>query len=665
MSIKHDGDMKLKHKGDMMKLADLTVDVLTHLYLEEKLTQKQIADRFGTHQARVSALMKRYGVTAVLKSDRTDFPPLTPLQHEVLIGSLMGDGTMSVTGKYTARFAEGHAVLQEEYTRWKAGVLEPFTSSIFPTRKVGEDGQDFHGLTFSTHGCRILRPYYDLFYPEGVRVFPPNLHEQMTPLVLAVWYMDDGSLNRFYPRIAFGLDEQSLLHALRGLRKLGFKPEIHRDPRSETMVSIEFPGQDGVFFDLVRPHIIPSLSYKLPTETPRRDVNRNALVLTPKIASQLYSGGMSALDISRLYGVGTTTVRRRLDEVGHVRQMGRPRKAYDLVAARATLSKYDPSEWSSLRPEVQNQWVEEIIGVLRKSPFPSASIAPEVVLQQFQKVMDVKMVLEDGFIRPWSTIGGVACSSFFPNRYRASYRGRKTAYELWHDDMSLGRAVRFQLQHGDPVPPHRVLRAVTMQSRTPTVFRPTVAKWVYETYCPRGGQVWDPCSGYGGRLMGAVAAGVKYLGTDVEPETVDGNQRLAEVLRATSSCEVVLCPAEEFIPSVEVDLVFTSPPYFDLEHYSKSKDQSYKQYKSYSEWVDGFLRRMVRQAYRSLKIGGYLILNVADKKGHGGVPLVQTTVEVSESEGFTMVTRIEMPLPSLNRGAVSEPVLVFCKKNSP
>jgi hypothetical protein len=165
--------------------------------------------------------------------------------------------------------------------------------------------------------------------------------------------------------------------------------------------------------------------------------------------------------------------------------------------------------------------------------------------------------------------------------------------------------------------------------------------------------------------MGAVAAGVRYLGTDVEPETVDGNQRLAEVLGATSSCEVVLCPAEEFSPSVEVDLVFTSPPYFDLEHYSKSKDQSYKQYKSYPEWVDGFLRMVIRQAHKSLKIGGHMVLNVADKRGRGGVSLVQTTVEVSESEGFVSRGRVAMPLPSLNRAAASEPVLVFCKGRPP
>src|SRR3972149_7340765 len=152
-----------------MDFNGLTPDILQQLYLEEKLTQKQIADRFGTPQGKVSTLMRKWGLMAISKSDRMDFPPLTIFQHEVLFGSLLGDGTMSGTVTHTARFSEGHSVAQAEYTRWKAGVLEPYTSSIYETRKTDKNGHMFYGLSFSTHGCKALRPYYDLFYPDGVR----------------------------------------------------------------------------------------------------------------------------------------------------------------------------------------------------------------------------------------------------------------------------------------------------------------------------------------------------------------------------------------------------------------------------------------------------------------------------------------------------------------
>lgn len=645
-----------------MPLSDLTPEVLVHLYCVERLTQKQIADRYQTHQAKISVLMKKWGVTPLLKSDRVDFPPITEEQHQVLFGSLLGDGTMVATGNHTARFVEGHAEAQSEYTRWKAKMLEPYTSSIYATQKTSADGRIFHGLSFSTHGCRALRVYYDMFYGSGQRVFPPETEYSITPLVLAVWYMDDGSLaNRFHPRIAFGLDDVSLKRAVHGLRRLGLRTTLHRDARSDQMVSIEFPGQGDLFFNLVRTHVHPVFGYKLPEETPRRMADANAKKLTTETATKLYRGGMSATDIANMYKVGVTTVRRRLDESKQPRQMGRPRKAYDLRTAGVLLENYTPREWSALDDAEQERWVHEITQILRKSPFPVTPVSEDEVLRQYQQVREVGMALDAGFIRPWSTHGTTACASFFPNRYRASYRGRKTAYELWHDDAALGRAIRFQLQHGDPVLPHRVLRAVTMQSRTPTIFRPTVAKWVYQNYCPPGGSVWDPCAGYGGRLMGAAAAGVRYIGTDVEQETVDGNLHLAEVLGVGDTCHAVLSPAEDFNPP-DVDLVFTSPPYFDVEQYSTSEQQSYQRHKTYQEWVGGFLRPVIRTAHNALRLDGHLVLNVADKRGRGGVSLVQTTVDVAVSDGFHFVGQVEMPLPQLNRTVVSEPVLVFQRK---
>jgi len=204
------------------------------------------------------------------------------------------------------------------------------------------------------------------------------------------------------------------------------------------------------------------------------------------------------------------------------------------------------------------------------------------------------------------------------------------------------------------VVPHRVLRAVTMNCRTPTVFRPTVARFIYERFCPSGGRTWDPCSGYGGRLLGAAAAGVEYIGTDVEPETVEGNSRLAEALGYQA--EIHLCPAENFeVP--DVDLVFTSPPYFNRELYSQREDQSWVKYgDSFESWVEGFLRPVVRSA----RLAKRLVLNVADiKDGKKIVPLVDTVIRIAAEEGFKQEVSLWMPLSRLNRSTAREPILVF------
>jgi methylase of polypeptide subunit release factors len=164
--------------------------------------------------------------------------------------------------------------------------------------------------------------------------------------------------------------------------------------------------------------------------------------------------------------------------------------------------------------------------------------------------------------------------------------------------------------------------------------------------------------------MGAIAAGVSYIGTDVDAQTVAGNTRLAHDLGEHAPVQVVCSRAEVFDPG-PVDFVFTSPPYFDQERYSHNEEQSWVQYgTSLEAWVEGFLRPVTRTAYRSLAPGRFMALNVADvRQGRKTVPLVQAVVDTALQEGFTLSQTLHMPLARVNRAqhAGSEPVLVFTR----
>lgn len=301
----------------MLSVGDLTREELSRLYLDAGLTEGEIARRYGTYQVKVSRLRRSWGIPTVGKTGRItmSLPPLTDVQREVLTGSLLGDGYMSGTGAVSARYSESHSDAQRGYSDWKGGIFGPYVSSTTPTEKrVGD--KVFRGTRLNGVTCTVMREFYDLFYPapDRRRLFPADLHTRMTPLVLAVWYMDDGSLaNRFHPRIAFGLDEISLLRALLALRGIGLRPTLHRGNRAWDIL---FPGQSDKFFDLIRPHVPMCMSYKVPKDSDRRDADRNARRLTPECARTLYEGGMSFADIARTFGVGSTTARRRVFGVG-------------------------------------------------------------------------------------------------------------------------------------------------------------------------------------------------------------------------------------------------------------------------------------------------------------------------------------------------------------
>jgi len=653
---------EVKKKSGQKSLGDLTEEVFKKLYYEELLTEKQIAQQYGSYQVAVNRWRKRRGLPTVGKTGRitAKLPSLTKRQEELLIGSLLGDGHMDAPSPLSARFSEGHSLKQKGYTDWKADLLGEYVSSRYEATKH-EGGKVYKSWNLQTVSTTHLRPFYDLFYKTGKRVFPASLPEKMTPFALAVWYMDDGHCKSGsnHPAITFGLDVTSLKRAMSALQGLGLKPVARLN--TDGTHTIRFLGQWDKFDELVGPHIPDCMAYKrLSVDGPRSKMLQHARALSVDQAVSLYEGGMSPRDIALSFQVSVSTVKRRLLKRGIAPEKRKRDGALTSFAADALLREYTPEKWATQDEDAKRETTAEILAVLRRRgfPYPEAPNALEVLSD-----MKSKNTWLDGerAIRPRSYIGNKLCGAFFPDRYKASWRGGKSAFEAWYCDEDLESAIRFQLDHGDPVLPHRVLRAVTMKRRTPGLFRPLVAKHVYMTWAKPGDKVWDPCAGYGGRLLGAAAAGVMYLGTDVEPSTVAGNLALAQVLR--TDAEVVESPAESFDPG-PVDLVFTSPPYFDVERYGPSANQSWQQGLSFEEWCSSFLRPVVQQAHQSLKSGGYLILNVADiKVRKGALPLVAETEQSALEAGFIQEDTVWMPISSLNRDPAQarEPLLVFRK----
>ena len=125
----------------MGSLNDLTPEILRHLYENENLTEIQIAERFGCYQVKVGRLRRQWGIPTRTKGQRATatLPPLTSQQRQLLIGSLLGDGSMDATSGESARYNEGHCIDQSSYLEWKINILGPYVS-------LQQDNSDIEGL---------------------------------------------------------------------------------------------------------------------------------------------------------------------------------------------------------------------------------------------------------------------------------------------------------------------------------------------------------------------------------------------------------------------------------------------------------------------------------------------------------------------------------------
>jgi hypothetical protein len=189
-------------------------------------------------------------------------------------------------------------------------------------------------------------------------------------------------------------------------------------------------------------------------------------------------------------------------------------------------------------------------------------------------------------------------------------------------------------------------------------FRPVAARDIYTTL-GNAGAVFDPCAGWGGRLLGAAAARcTRYVGVDASRRTVDGLRGIAaDVLYPADirhGAAEDVCVGEGW-----ADIAFTSPPYFDAERYSDDPEQSWMRYPDYVAWRDGFLRGLLARMAQTVKPGGTVALNIADVKKY---PLVLDSRAIASGMGLVPRPDIAYILSSIaGKGEKFEPVLVFAK----
>lgn len=168
-----------------------------------------------------------------------------------------------------------------------------------------------------------------------------------------------------------------------------------------------------------------------------------------------------------------------------------------------------------------------------------------------------------------------------------------------------------------------------------SIFDPVLCEIMYRWYCPNGGKILDPFAG--GSVRGIVAKylGYDYYGIELREEQVKSNYEQA--------CQVFGCGLEHLPTWVigdsnkeldrfkdeNFDLVFTCPPYVNMEKYSDlDADISNMKYDDFIFTLESIMRKSCKK----LKKGGNLIIvvgEVRDKNGnyYGFVPDVVKIIQ--------------------------------------
>ena len=169
-----------------------------------------------------------------------------------------------------------------------------------------------------------------------------------------------------------------------------------------------------------------------------------------------------------------------------------------------------------------------------------------------------------------------------------------------------------------------------------SILDPVLSELMVAWFGKKGGIAFDPFAG--DATFGLVSAikGMAFKGIELRQEQVNENQKRAEILKADST---YFCDdgrnMDKYIKDESVDLVFSCPPYANLEKYSDNqRDLSNMELEQFFEAYTDILQK----TYKKLKNNRFAVIVVSEVRGHNKdgsfIGLVPETVRIMEEAGY-------------------------------
>lgn len=170
-----------------------------------------------------------------------------------------------------------------------------------------------------------------------------------------------------------------------------------------------------------------------------------------------------------------------------------------------------------------------------------------------------------------------------------------------------------------------------------TIYSPIMTKSIVRTLDCK--TVFDPCIGWGGRMIGTTCLGKDYHYTGCEPftKTFNGLECMVEDMDLKDQVTIYNRGVEtvlEELDNKKFDMCLTSPPYFDLEVYSHEETQSIKKYDTYEEWIDNFIKPIIE--YVCTHVEKYSCWSVKNIKTKDKYNLLDDVVRIHAENGWKL-----------------------------
>lgn len=240
-------------------------------------------------------------------------------------------------------------------------------------------------------------------------------------------------------------------------------------------------------------------------------------------------------------------------------------------------------------------YVNTMFDMYRKMPFPDLTYSAAELIQSYRAL--VAMDCDDAYHQSMSIntrLGDRLINHFHPSIYRAHRAGKMSPHDAWYNDEALMKCIKNRIIYQTYLNPKKILQGFNISRIAPkvSVFSAAKAKMIINRYLNQFDTVFDPFSGFSGRLLGTVSLGKKYIGQDISEIVVNESNQLIEFLKPHGIQAEVHC-ANVLESRGSYPCLFTCPPYSNKEQWVEVPVDA----RSCDDWIDVCLKNFDCKRY--------------------------------------------------------------------
>lgn len=198
-----------------------------------------------------------------------------------------------------------------------------------------------------------------------------------------------------------------------------------------------------------------------------------------------------------------------------------------------------------------DEWIKSIISDLPKE-FPYPKYTKERLAKDWKHLQEWEWNKN-------SYVGSSIVRHFHESIWEAHVGKNISPVECWNNKELLEKTVKNRMIYSSRLSSQSIVDGFNVSKIAPkvSVFNPMSAKYLIKTYLNEFSEVFDPFSGFSGRMLGCCALGKKYVGQDINTKHVIESNRIIDYLKLDASVK----EQDIFIDQGKYECLFTCPPY--------------------------------------------------------------------------------------------------------